>query len=44
MFTILLTIAIYSVIVLLVVPLDKIGKWQVSVKKWYKQLKDKVES
>jgi len=44
MFTILISIAIYTVVVLLFVPLDKIGKYQLEVKKHYKKLVDKMNS
>lgn len=38
----LIVLAIYTVLILLFVPLDKIGQWQTSVKKWYKKLLDKA--
>lgn len=41
---ILLTIAIYSVLVLVFVPLEKIAKAQTWVKTKVKQIKDKIES
>ncbi len=41
---ILIVLAIYTIVVLLFVPLDKIGKWQQSVKKWYKKILDKANS
>lgn len=40
----LFVLAIYTVLVLLFVPLDKIGKWQLSVKKWYKRILDKANN
>lgn len=42
MFDILLTLAIYSVLILFFVPLEKIGKWQTAVRKYVKKLTDKV--
>lgn len=35
-------LAIYTIIILLFVPLDKIGEYQVKVKKQYKKLIDKI--
>lgn len=40
---ILLTLAIYSVLVLLFVPLDKIGQYQKKVRKWADDIKRKVQ-
>lgn len=43
MLSLILTLVIYSVIILLFVPLDKIEKVQVWIHKKFKELKDKVE-
>lgn len=43
MISLLLTLAIYSVIILLFVPLDKIAKAQAWIHKKFKELKDKIE-
>lgn len=42
MFEILLTIAIYTVLVLFFVPLDKIGQFQTAVKKNIQKLIDRI--
>lgn len=44
MFTILLTITIYTVLVLVFVPLDKIAKSQNWVKDKVKQIKEKIDN
>ena len=40
----LIVLAIYTVLILLLVPLEKIGAWQLSVKKWYKKLLEKFNN
>lgn len=42
MFDIILTLGIYSVVILLFVPLEKISKYQTAVRKYVKKLSDKV--
>lgn len=42
MFDLLITLAIYSIVILLFVPLEKIGKWQTTVRKQVKKITDKV--
>ena len=39
----LIILAIYTVVVLVFVPLDKIGKAQRAVKNWIKKATDKIE-
>ncbi len=41
MLEILIILAVYSILVLIFVPLDKIGKWQISVRKQWQKLLDK---
>jgi hypothetical protein len=38
MLTLLFCIALYSLIILLLVPLEKIGQWQTKIKNWVKKL------
>lgn len=42
MLEIFIWLAVYTVVILLFVPLEKIGHAQTSVKKWVQQLKDKA--
>lgn len=43
MLELLFWLALYTVIVLIVVPLDKIAKWQTSVRKQWQKLIDKTK-
>jgi len=42
MFT-LIILAVYTVVVLLLVPLERIAKWQTKVRKTWKKVKDNIE-
>lgn len=43
MFFTLFVLAVYTLLVLLFVPLKKIGVWQAKVRGWEKQIKDKLD-
>jgi competence protein ComGC len=43
MLELIIVLAIYSILVLLFVPLKKIGEWQSKVRGWEKKVKDKLD-
>lgn len=43
MLLILIILVVYTILVLLFVPLERIGKYQTKVRGWEKQIKDKLE-
>lgn len=43
MLELILTLAIYSVIILIFVPLDKISRAQIKVRAWWRKLVNKVK-
>lgn len=43
MLFILIVLATYTVLILIFVPLERIGKWQTKIRGWEKEIKDKLE-